>query len=77
MAKEMRKAQVEQAKKEAASEAVEQLTPKEQASLEAAGNPGRRSQANSNLPDLQQRTRKGDLEAVMERIKNISAVGRG
>lgn len=64
---------LEQAKKEGAKEAVEQLTPKEQAGLEATGTPGRRAQSGNRLEDLQQRTRRGDTLAVIERLERIDA----
>lgn len=68
---------VEQAKKEAAQEAIEQLTPKEQASLEAVGSPDRRQQVEQPLDQLRYRSRKGDLDAIVERLKGIPVVGRG
>jgi hypothetical protein len=68
---------VEQAKKVAAQEAIEQLTPKEQASLEAVGSPDRRQQIESPLEDLKFRSRKGDVDAIVERLKGIPVVGRG
>ena len=68
---------VEEVKKEAAQAAIEQLTPKEQASLEAVGNPGARQQIEQPLEDLKFRTRKGDTDAIIERLKGIPVVGRG
>ena len=58
---------IEKAKKEGAQEALEQLTPKEQASLEATGSVGVRG---SGVPmeDLQRRSRKGDLDAIVQRL---------
>lgn len=76
-AKELRKVQVDQVRKQAASEAIEQLSPKEQATLEATGNPTRRNEVNDSLPDLQQKTRKGDLDAIVSRMRGITAVGKG
>lgn len=58
------------AKVEGAKEAIEQLTPKEQAALEATGAPQRRT-GTSNLDDLRRRTRKGDIEAIVERLNNL------
>jgi hypothetical protein len=58
-------------KEEAAKEAIEQLSPKEQAALEATG-----SRQRSNLTDLeslQRRTRKGDPEAIMERLARMQS----
>lgn len=68
---------VEQARKEAAQQAIEQLTPKEQASLEAVGSPDRRSQVEQPLDQLRFRSRKGDQDAIVERLKAIPVVGRG
>lgn len=67
---------VEKVKAEAAQAAIEQLSPKEQAALEATGNPGRRG-TDENLDELRQRTRRGDLDAIISRMKNIPAVGKG
>ena len=64
---------LEEAKKEGAKEALEQLTPKEQASLEATGSPARRTQIPGNLDDLKARTRKGDPEALVERLKRMES----
>lgn len=64
-------AAIEEAKKEGALQAIEQLTPKEQASLEATGTSGRRSDVGSSHETLQQRTRKGDLDAIAERMNRI------
>ena len=64
-------------KRDVAAETIEKLSPKEQASLEATGSPGRRNQADDTLPDLQSKTRKGDLDAVMARLKAIPSVGKG
>jgi len=64
-------AQVEKAKKEGATEAIEQLTPKEQATLEAVGSPSRRTESFGNLDDLRRRTRKGDDSALFERLKGL------
>ena len=68
---------VEQAKKAAAQEAIEQLTPKEQASLEAVGSPDRRQEVEQPLDQLRFRSRKGDQDAIVERLKGIPVVGRG
>ena len=68
---------VEQAKKVAAQEAIEQLTPKEQASLEAVGSPDRRQEVEQPLDQLRFRSRKGDQDAIVERLKGIPVVGRG
>ena len=63
--------EVVKAKQEAAKEAIEQLTPKEQASLEAVGSPARRTEG-VNLDELRYRSRKGDKEAIIERMRRIS-----
>jgi len=72
LAKEDDTSAVEQAKKEGAKEAMEQLTPKEQASLEAVGTPGRRTELSSDLEELKILTRKGNIEAIAERLRRIS-----
>jgi hypothetical protein len=68
-------AAVEQARKEGAQEAIEQLTPKEQAALEATGTSGRRSDVGQNHETLVQRTRKGDFDAIAERMNRIVSKG--
>ena len=67
---------IDQVRKEAATEAVEQLTPKEQASLEATGRSDRRADTR-DYGELIDRTRRNDLGAIMERLKNISPVAGG
>ena len=70
LAKSRSSAETEKAKKEGAQEALEKLTPKEQASLEAMGAPARRTTLdNSNIEDLRRRTRKGDMDALVERLE--------
>jgi hypothetical protein len=59
---------VEAAKQEGAKDALEQLTPREQAALEASGTPGRRTQA-IDTAQLRERTRRGDMDALVERVK--------
>lgn len=56
-------------KEEAAKEAIEQLSPKEQAALEATGSQQRTGL--TDLQSLQRRTRKGDESAIMERLTRI------
>ena len=73
--KKIGRAEVKQAEKEGAKKALEQLSPKEQAALEAESRSDKRT-TTGNLQDLQLRTRLGDEEAVMERLKNIPPVGR-
>ncbi len=60
------------AKAQGAQEAIEQLSPKEQAALEATGSSNRRSD-NSNLEDLKRRTRRGDESAIIERLKGVKS----
>lgn len=64
---------VEKAKKEGAKEAMEKLTPKEQASLEATGRSDRRAkvETGSSSEDLSVRTRYGDKAAIAERLSKI------
>ncbi len=64
-----------EAEKMGAQKAVESLTPKEQASLEATGRSDRRTQV-GDMDSLRQRTRKGDMGAIMERLKGIPTAGR-
>jgi hypothetical protein len=70
LAKKQRGKVIEQAKQEAATEAIEQLTPKEQASLEATGRSDRRVDTR-DFGDLVERTRRNDLDAISQRLKNI------
>lgn len=62
---------IEEAKKKGATEAMEQTESKEQASLEATGTSGRRTEIASDLEELKHRTRKGDINAIVERLKGI------
>ena len=64
---------IEQIKKQAASEAIEQLTPKEQASLDAVGSPSRRSNTD-NLDDLRLRSRGNSEEARLARIERFNRI---
>ncbi len=67
--------EIDKAKKAAAEQAVKQLTPKEQASLEATGRSDRRVDAREDLEDLRQRSRRGDRSAVIARLKSLNPVG--
>jgi hypothetical protein len=67
-------ADVKKAEGKGAKQALEKLTPKEQAALEAEGRSDKRPGA--SMQDLQERTRRGDDAAIMERLKNIPPVGR-
>ena len=73
LAKKMSGVSVEAIKKEAIKETLEQLTPKEQASLEATGSSTRRTQVTGSVDELRQRTRKGDLDAIVERLKRAGS----
>jgi len=64
---------VEAAEKTGAQKALEQLTPKEQAGLEAIGRSDRRS-TSADLATLSYQTRKGNIEAIVERLRNIPSV---
>lgn len=69
---------VEKAQEEGGKKAIEKLTPKEQASLEATGRSDRRK--GGNQEDLSKRTRTGGqagVEAAMERLKSIPLGDRG
>ena len=62
----------EKAKAEGAKEAKEQLTPKEQASLEATGRSDKRNITSANLKDLEVRSRqagRAGTDAIAERLK--------
>lgn len=59
-------------RQEAAQEAIEQLSPKEQAALEATGSNGR-GHDTQGLDDLRRRTRKGDSNAIVERLKRMKS----
>lgn len=59
--------------KEAATEAIEQLTPKEQASLDAVGSPSRRSSID-DLEDLRLKSRGRDEEARLARIERFKRI---
>ena len=61
---------IKKAEQQGAKEAIESLTPKEQASLEATGRSDKRSSAETQEA-LRQRTRRGDSSAIHERLKNI------
>lgn len=64
---------VAKAAQDAAVEAIEQLSPKEQAALEATGNPSRRNEVGTDLEDLRLRTRKGDQDSIVERMGRIKS----
>jgi hypothetical protein len=60
------------AEKEGANRAMEQLTQKEQAALEATGRSDKRADVREDVQQLAQRTRKGDIDAIMKRMKGAS-----
>ena len=60
-----------EAKREGADEALKQLTPKEQAALSAVGSPARRNEVMGNYDELRSRTRHGDPDASIRRMKSI------
>ena len=62
---------VAEAKKEGAKEALEQLAPKEQASLDQVGSSNARTQTLENLEGLRRQSRRGNSDAIMERLKNL------
>jgi hypothetical protein len=59
-------------KAEAAKEAIEQLSPKEQAALEATGSNARLHEA-QGLDDLKRRTRRGDADALVLRLRGVKS----
>lgn len=61
---------VKKAEKEGAKQALEQLSPKEQAALEATGRSDKRLPT-VDLAELRRRTAAGDDNAIFERLKNI------
>ena len=65
---------LEEAKKQGATEAIEQLTPKEQASLDAVGSPSRRSDVNDDLDTLRQKSRDRGEEARLARIERFNRI---
>ena len=65
--------QIQQVKQDAAKETVEKLTPKEQAGLQAMGTSGRRD-SSGDLERLRQKTREGNMDAIMERLKGIPSI---
>jgi prolyl oligopeptidase PreP (S9A serine peptidase family) len=69
------KSDLKKAQEQGVTQAIESLTPKEQASLEATGRSDRRVQI-GGLEELRQRSRKGDSAAILKRLKNIPIVGR-
>lgn len=65
---------VQHARDEGAQQALEQLTPKEQAALAAQGTPTRRSEVNTNHQDLVTLSRKGGKAgeaALVERMRRM------
>jgi hypothetical protein len=64
-------AQVAEAKKEGAQQAIEQLTPKEQAALEATGTSAGRTNIANNLETLRHQTRRGSQDAIVSRLQGL------
>ena len=67
------KVELKKAEEEGAKKALSDLTPKEQASLEAVGRSDRRKDT-ADLGDLRVKTRHGDESALQKRLKNIPIV---
>jgi len=61
------------AKDEGARDAIENLTPKEQAALEATGTYGRRNQLSDDFETLRDKSRRNDVDAIAERLRRIRA----
>ncbi len=57
-------------KEEAAQEAIEQLSPKEQAALDATGSHNQSS--DENIESLRRRTQRGDEDAIVARLRRIN-----
>jgi len=72
LAKGIDQKKLDEARQDGTNQALEQLSPKEQASLEATGSPARRAEVNSPLPDLRARTRKGDIDSIVQRMRGLS-----
>lgn len=68
---------LDEAKKLGAKEALESLGPKEQASLEATGSPDRRNDALTTQSDLAYKSRKGDVDAITERLVRLKKANSG
>lgn len=62
----------DQAKQQGAQEALEKLSPKEQAALEATGSSGRRTQVN-NIDELRRQTRRGNADAISARLNALKS----
>ena len=67
IAKQILMKNADQAKQAGAQEALEKLSPKEQAALEATGSSGRRQEVN-NIDELRRQTRKGSFDAISARL---------
>lgn len=69
---------LDKVREEAGAKAVEQLTPKEQASLEATGTPSRRNDtSDEEQAGLSYATRRGDDAAIIARMRKIPVAGKG
>jgi hypothetical protein len=60
----------DEARNQGAQQAIQQLTPKEQASLEATGRSDKRTSA-ADMENLQQRSRRGDFNAIAARLRAL------
>lgn len=73
MAKSLQDKQVSKVRQEVKEQTLEELTPKEQASVDVRG----RSEPQSNREDLAElsyRTRRGDIDSIVSRLKGIPSV---
>lgn len=69
--------QLQEARTEGAKDAMNKLSPKEQAALEATSSPrGRTDITALQSEELRLRSRKGDIEAITARLRGIPTVGR-
>ena len=67
--------QVEQVRADAAQQAIEQLSPKEQAALEATGSSGRREpETTLDYEDVRQATRRGGNESIVATMARLRAL---
>lgn len=66
---------VEEAKEAGAKQAMENLTPKEEATLAATGRPDRRTEL-GDQSDLELKTREGNQDAIVARLSKLPPVGK-
>lgn len=72
----LRAKEIAQAEVKGAEQALQQLSTKEQASLEAIGRSDKRQEVAANVEALSLRSRRGDMSAVAERLARLSSVGK-